>query len=255
MKISRKDLLQIIHEEASKSTEKYDDSEHLKGDQDELPDNLQKGIIDKAEDEEKNESISFTRNQLRQILIQELSLAKQEPQALDAEGLSSMIMDLVGGEEEPRVMGHGGAAGMAKQQLQQIASSAQSLHDTLNDEDELPEWVQSKIAVAEASIDAVHDHLSYKMQVQESSKKKARRKLLEQDDEKMTSSEFVAAMKGDITGMMKVVPDAMNDELMGAIKALVAASKFDSSAFKTVVGLIMDKTVKAQEKAAKAGEK
>ena len=71
----------------------------------------------------------------------------------------------------------------------------------------------------------------------------------------MSSSEFVAAMKGDIAGMMKVVPDAMNDELMGAIKALVAASKFGTSAFKTVVGLVMDKTAKAQEKASKEAEK
>lgn len=259
MKITKKALLQIIKEEAAKSTEKYDDDSALKGDQDELPDELQKGIIDKAvEDrEEKNESIRFTRSQLRKIMMEEISLAEKEPQALDASGLSDIIMDLVGdvAEEEPKVMGHGGTASMAKQQLQHLASNAQSLHDSLNDEDELPEWAQSKIAVAEAGIDAVYDHLSYKMQVQESRKKKVRRRLVEQDDDKMSSSDFVSAMKGDIAGMMKVVPDAMNDELMGAIKALVAASKFDSSSFKTVVGLIMDKTAKAQEKAEKAGTK
>jgi len=34
--------------EKAKMTKKYDDSKHLKGDQDELPDGLQKGIIDKA---------------------------------------------------------------------------------------------------------------------------------------------------------------------------------------------------------------
>ncbi len=39
-----------IREEA-KTTKKYDDSKHLKGDQDELPDHLQKGIIDKALEE------------------------------------------------------------------------------------------------------------------------------------------------------------------------------------------------------------
>ena len=57
MKISKRQLLQIIREEAAKSTKKYDDDSALKGDQDELPDKLQKGIIDKAvEDREKNES-------------------------------------------------------------------------------------------------------------------------------------------------------------------------------------------------------
>jgi len=44
-----------------------------------------------------------------------------------------------------------------------MASKAQSLHDRLQDEDELPEWVQSKLAVAEAMLDAVEDHLEYKM--------------------------------------------------------------------------------------------
>ena len=66
-------------------------------------------------------------------------------------------------EEKPQVMGDGGRARMARQQLQQLASNAQSLHDKLSDDDELPEWTQSKIAVAEASIDAVADHLGYKI--------------------------------------------------------------------------------------------
>jgi hypothetical protein len=52
-------------DEADGSTEKYDDDSALKGDQDELPDGLQKGIIDKtvedreeADDEKKNEGMS-----------------------------------------------------------------------------------------------------------------------------------------------------------------------------------------------------
>ena len=169
MKISKKQLLQIIREEAAKSTKKYDDDSALTGDQDELPDALQKGIIDKAvEDREKkkNESIRFTRSQLRRIMMEELALAKEDPKALDAPGLSDVILDLVSdiaAEEEARVMGDGRRARMAKQHLSQLARTAQSLHDQLNDEDELPEWTQSKIAVAEDSIDAVADHLGYKM--------------------------------------------------------------------------------------------
>ena len=180
MKISKKALLQIIREEAAKSTKKYDDDSALKGDQDELPDELQKGIIDKAvedrEENEKNESIRFTRSQLRQIMIEELSLAKKEPQQLNVDSLSDVIMDLVSGElagmaDDGKVMGHGGKAAMAKQHLQQIASMSQGLHDQLSDADELPEWVQSKIAVAEDNMDAIADHIGYKLQ-QESRKKK-----------------------------------------------------------------------------------
>ena len=168
MQLSKKELLRIIREEAAKSTKKYDDDSALKGDQDELPDALQKGIIDKTvEDrEEKNEStIRITRADFIKMLREEISLAKEAPIALDAAALADMVADIAGvvSEEEPQMMGDGGRARMAKQQLQHIASNAQSLHDTLNDDDELPEWTQSKIAVAEAGIQAVYDHLSYKM--------------------------------------------------------------------------------------------
>ena len=179
MQISKKVLLQIIREEAAKSTKKYNDDSALKGDQDELPDELQKGIIDKAvEDrEEKSESmIRVTRKQFVKMLREEMALAEKEPTSLDSGSLANVISDIMStlGEEEPQAMGDGGRARMAKQQLQQLASTAQSLHDELNDDDEIPEWTQSKIAVAEDNIDAVSDHLGYKMDVQESRKKKRR---------------------------------------------------------------------------------
>ena len=75
----------------------------------------------------------------------------------------SKIADKKAEEEEPQVLGGGGTARMAKQHLYQLATTAQSLHDKLDDDDELPEWCQSKIAVAESSIDAVAEHLGYKM--------------------------------------------------------------------------------------------
>lgn len=79
MKITKKQLMQII-KEASGSTKKYDDDSALRGKQSELPDGLQKGIIDKAiEDREEREAkdkkekieertIQLTRFQLRQIV-------------------------------------------------------------------------------------------------------------------------------------------------------------------------------------------
>jgi len=39
----------VLNEEGAKSTKKYDSNKNLKGDQDKLPDNLQKGIIKKAD--------------------------------------------------------------------------------------------------------------------------------------------------------------------------------------------------------------
>tara|TARA_Y100001970_G_C13989212_1_gene727316 strand:+ start:523 stop:933 length:411 start_codon:yes stop_codon:yes gene_type:complete len=65
-------------------------------------------------------------------------------------------------KDEGNVYGHGGSARMAKAQLFQIATGAAELHDMLDEKDELPEWVQSKIAVIEDNLDAVFDHLEYK---------------------------------------------------------------------------------------------
>lgn len=47
-KLYKNMVLETKAKENAKSTEKYDDNKHLKGNQDELPDNLQKGIIKKA---------------------------------------------------------------------------------------------------------------------------------------------------------------------------------------------------------------
>lgn len=52
MKITKRHLRRIIREEAAKITKKYDDNPALKGDQDELPDRLQKGIIAKSLEED-----------------------------------------------------------------------------------------------------------------------------------------------------------------------------------------------------------
>ena len=52
MKMTKQKLRRIIREEA-KSTEKYDDDPALKGDQDKLPDHLQKGIINKSKKSKK----------------------------------------------------------------------------------------------------------------------------------------------------------------------------------------------------------
>ena len=62
-------------EEKAKSTKKYDDNPKLKGDQDELPDQLQKAIIDKEggdaeedDEEEKNENLDL-QDMVRQEIL------------------------------------------------------------------------------------------------------------------------------------------------------------------------------------------
>tara|TARA_A200000159_G_C7334095_1_gene344266 strand:+ start:1756 stop:2448 length:693 start_codon:yes stop_codon:yes gene_type:complete len=98
--------------------------------------------------------VKVTKNLLQKIIREELGMDMPLP---------SLDLDYTMPEEKPRDMGHGGSAKMAKGQLFHIAKNSQSLHDQLMDEDQLPEWAQSKIAVIKSMLDAVHDHLNYKI--------------------------------------------------------------------------------------------
>jgi len=49
---------------------------------------------------------------------------------------------------------------MIKGNLYNMAQQAQELHDVLGDGDDLPEWVQEKIAVASEMIDVIYDYLN-----------------------------------------------------------------------------------------------
>lgn len=48
---------------------------------------------------------------------------------------------------------------MAKTQLRTIADAAKELHDMLDDDENMPEWVQNKITKATDYIDSVRDYL------------------------------------------------------------------------------------------------
>jgi len=52
---------------------------------------------------------------------------------------------------------------MTRKQLYYIAKKAQSLHDLLRDDDDLPEWVQSKITRVADKINAAYEYVEYKI--------------------------------------------------------------------------------------------
>ena len=72
-------------------------------------------------------------------------------------------LDGMGPDDGGRKMGHGGKSRMARQQLHQVAEYAVELWNMLDDEDELPEWCQSKIAVMTDHIAKVKHHIEYKV--------------------------------------------------------------------------------------------
>jgi hypothetical protein len=49
---------------------------------------------------------------------------------------------------------------MVKNNLSNVASQAQKLHTAIGDSDDLPEWVQEKVAVATSMMDTVFDYLN-----------------------------------------------------------------------------------------------
>mgnify|MGYP001346986652 CR=1 FL=1 len=67
-------------------------------------------------------------------------------------------------DKEGRKLGYGEGEGrMSKASLDKLARYSQSLHDKIRDDDDLPEWVQSKIAVSAENIGKVYHYLDYKM--------------------------------------------------------------------------------------------
>jgi hypothetical protein len=52
---------------------------------------------------------------------------------------------------------------MTRGHLYSIAKYSQSLHDRISDEDDLPEWVQSKVARAADKMLSVYEYLDYKL--------------------------------------------------------------------------------------------
>lgn len=50
-------------------------------------------------------------------------------------------------------------SGMIKNNLHNIAKHAKALHDAIEDGDDLPEWVQEKIAVANSMMSTIYDYL------------------------------------------------------------------------------------------------
>ena len=92
--------------------------------------------------------MKITRKQLRKIIEEQLTLDDF----------------LVIPDAEPRDFRYGEGEGrMSKSQLDKISRYAQSMHDKLLDDDDLPEWVQAKISVAAENIGKVYHYLDYKM--------------------------------------------------------------------------------------------
>ena len=76
---------------------------------------------------------------------------------ISEEQRSSILNELFENELDSREYDYEGD--MAKDQLLIIADAAEELHDMLEDDENLPEWCQNKIARAMDGLDTVRDYM------------------------------------------------------------------------------------------------
>jgi hypothetical protein len=146
------------------------------------------------------------------------------------------------GETPGRALGDGGSAAMARGQLFVAAQKAQSLYDRLSDDDEIPEWVQSKINTVDDYMSTIEDYLGYKMHRHDSgdplpaheSRRRVIRTLREAEDENTTGGQeepkkktpASVAKAGAILDKMKPLTTALTGidtsaELEGLLKDFI----------------------------------
>lgn len=163
--------------------------------------------------------------------------------------LRRLIQEMCGSvhapEEASRDMGDGGPAGMARGQLFTVAQKAQSLHDRLRDDDELPEWVQSKVAVVHDYMSTIDDFLGYKMfradagdPIPEARHRELMRIVAEASGEDVSNADLTRGLKTGAADMAAAIPAKLNDEFVNMIKSIVAMAQHDRSKFEKIVSIV-----------------
>ena len=131
------------------------------------------------ETRDKSMAKSITNGELRNMIIEAMNdMGGDLPQEVpghDAAPIPKGVITKVQGAEPDsdgdgmgpdggRKLGNGGKSRMARQHLYKIAEYGVELWNLLDDEDEIPEWCQSKIAIISDSIGKVKHHLEYKIE-------------------------------------------------------------------------------------------
>ena len=134
------------------------------------------------ETRDKSMAEPITNGQLRNMIIEAMNDVDPLPKMLPDDagegdippGHHKMPDGSIMSDDDPRMkddhdegeglnLGNGGKSRMARQQLHQVAEYAVELWNMLDDEDEVPEWCQSKIAVMADNIGKVKHHIEYKV--------------------------------------------------------------------------------------------
>ena len=113
----------------------------------------------------------MNRLQLRNMIMEEMEALLQDDAIFhnrDEVGIVDTF-EVPGDIEAGRNLSYGHAKSTdhegrsTKKQLYYIFTKAQSLHDMIHDDDDLPEWVQSKVSRAADKMHSVYNYLEYKI--------------------------------------------------------------------------------------------
>ena len=136
----------------------------------ELLESIEEGSHNEGQEhgvQDKNTPVSERSYKDRTMKIKLSELKKIIQEECGITNLASDATDHMSGRD----LGYGEGEGkMTRSQLDKLARYAQHLHDTLRDSDDLPEWVQSKIAIAAHDIGRVKHYLEYKLKSMKESK-------------------------------------------------------------------------------------
>ena len=133
---------------------------------------------------------------------------------------------------------------MAKQQIHTIMRAAKQLHGMLGDDDNLPEWVQKKITLAQNYLDGVSDYMT-SVEAERGEEQPIAEKAVSQAQRKAAGIAYASA-KGDIP----------KSELRGASKEMAKMPAGELKKFATTKEKDLPKKVKeadAEPKAKKTG--
>ena len=111
------------------------------------------------------------RHRLRNIILEEMQAILQDDAIFNNRDIPGIVpdIDIPGDHDSGRNLSYGHTKSSdregrsTKKQLYYIAKRSQSLHDILHDDDDLPEWVQSKIARAADKINSAYEYIEYKL--------------------------------------------------------------------------------------------
>lgn len=97
--------------------------------------------------------VTLTKTELRQIIQEEWARAEALEQGSPTDGYDETVE---GQDQELDYEGY-----MTKSQLFKIGEYALKLHDMIQDGDNLPEWMQSKVSQMEKDIGSVYHAFNY----------------------------------------------------------------------------------------------